>query len=268
VQDALHSLSAWLLGRVSLAAAEALSESLIEDLAFAPEPRGAILLCEHEPMIAIGQVGSRGDIAIDRHDLAAHGLSLRYVNRSGGTILHGPGQLACHAILPMQRLGLTPEETLRRLTLAVRTALDPFRPQWVEPGERGSETRKDAIPSWRLLLGRTGPLAAVGIGASDGFSHYGAFVNVNPPLRLYRKVQTFAWTGDAEKTTLSSLMTECGRRVTMSKVRSSLVEQAPAAFGASAVHVHSHHPRLAALEAQFASPSASPADPQAFRRAV
>ena len=88
-----RSLAVWLAGRIGLDAYATMAERLAWDVS---EPGGrppTLVLYEPEPAITIGRAGSRTDVALTDDDLRSHQLTIRFVGRGGGAILHGPGQV-------------------------------------------------------------------------------------------------------------------------------------------------------------------------------
>ena len=79
------------------------------------EGKATILLCEHPPLITVGRQGSWGDIRLTADQLRRHRLRVQWVSRGGGTILHGPGQLAIYPVVPLDWFGWSEQELERRL---------------------------------------------------------------------------------------------------------------------------------------------------------
>src|SRR5688572_14408951 len=77
--------------------------------------RIVVVVCEHPSLITIGRRGSRDQLRFTGAELTERDLSVRYVARSGGCLLHGPGQLAIYVSLQLSWHGWTVGEYLRRL---------------------------------------------------------------------------------------------------------------------------------------------------------
>ena len=94
------------------------------------------------------------------------------MNRSGGCILHAPGQLAVYPIVPLRQFAWPEDEAPARFELAASKALEVV-------GVR-AETTSHGGGLW----GRTGLLAAVGISVQDGTTCHGLFINVAPAMSI------------------------------------------------------------------------------------
>ncbi len=140
--------------------------------------------------------------------------------------MHGPGQLAIYAIVPLTWHHWTVGEYLGRLHAGLAATLaDLHTSAQKHPGHYG-------------LWGRAGQLAAVGVAVNNGIAYHGAFLNVDPSMHLQRAVA-----GDRSGNgSMSSLAVERKQPVKMSLVRSILVSRLAAAFGCERFHLYSGHP--------------------------
>ena len=145
-------------------------------------------------------------------------------------MIHLPGQLAVYPIVPLERQGWSVGDYLARLEAGLLATLAEF-------GVRGV-TR----PGWPGVWGRTGQLAAVGVAVKNWTTYHGAFINVSPAMRPFRRIVT----DPAEKTPMSSLVIERQTAVKMTSVRAALVRLMAEAFGADRYHLHTSHPLLGA----------------------
>jgi len=93
-------LEIYLLGEVPFDDVQRLQRRLVYDLG--ENSGGALILCEHPPIISVGRSGSRAHIRADDDELRDMNLSVRWVNRGGGCLLHVPGQLAAYLITPLE----------------------------------------------------------------------------------------------------------------------------------------------------------------------
>ncbi len=73
---------------------------ILDDLSQRDDRLGVLIICEHPPVVSIGRDGSIADLVAEPEDLVARQLDIRHVARSGGVILHGPGQLSGYLMLP------------------------------------------------------------------------------------------------------------------------------------------------------------------------
>jgi lipoyl(octanoyl) transferase len=222
------SLEVYLLGLVDFGAALFLQERLMMDVARRDDGQGALLVCEHPPLLTIGREGSRADIRCGPEELAAREIEVRWLNRGGGALVHVPGQLALYQILPLARRGCGMAAYCDRLEEAV---LDTCR-----------EIR---IRARRLSLGegvycRCGQVATVGVAIRQGVSSHGLFVNVNPRMDALALVRPRAGNG----TRASSLAAERGRPVAMSALRESLIRRLAARLDYDRYHLYTGHPLL------------------------
>lgn len=220
------ALAVHLLGVVDFNAALLLQKHLVFEISGRKDRFGTLLLCEHPPLITMGREGSRGDLAADDDELQRRELEYRFVNRGGGTIVHGPGQLAVYPILPLQRLEVGLADYRSRLLGSIAaTSRDLHIPC--------RESTKVAG-----LLGRCGQFAFLGAAVKSWISYHGAFVNVNPRLDLAR----LASAGGAGR--ITSLMAQRLRPVSMHAVRETVCRHLAGAFGYTQLHFHTGHPLL------------------------
>ena len=109
------ALEVYLLGTVDFDAAMALQERLIDEIATRSDRLGTLIICEHPPIVTIGREGRITDLPLDTRDFTSRMMEVRRVNRSGGTLVHTPGQVVAYPILPVDRLGCSVAEFRKRL---------------------------------------------------------------------------------------------------------------------------------------------------------
>jgi lipoyl(octanoyl) transferase len=151
---------------------------------------GALVLCEHPPLITVGRDGRPGDIRLSADELTALRWKVQWVPRGGGCLLHLPGQLAVYPILPLERLGLTIPDYLDRLQQVLVDVTEDFGIQ----GRTGPDRAGVRVGN-RLV-------AALGVGIRAGISLFGAVLNVDPDLTLFRFIHTGTG-GDGPMTSLA-----------------------------------------------------------------
>lgn len=192
------------------------------------------LLCEHPELITVGRAGSRAHIRLDKEELARRRLAVRWVSRSGGCVLHGPGQLAVYPIVPLARFGWTTGHYLGLLRQACLASLAELSIR--------AETRAGASAMW----GRSGQLAAIGVTVRHGVTTDGLFINVNPASTALGFVDAVSPQSlpVGVKATMGSLLAERRRAVKMTAVRAEVVANLAAAFGCERYHLHTGHPHL------------------------
>jgi lipoyl(octanoyl) transferase len=219
------ALEVYLLGLVDFDAALFLQERLMMDVAQGDDGRGALLVCEHPPLITIGREGSRADLCCESEDLTARQIEVRWLNRGGGTLVHLPGQLALYPILPLALRQLKLVDYRERLELA---ALDTCRELRVRAWRRSSRAG---------VFCRRGKIANVGVAVRSFVSSHGLFVNVNPPTDALALVRS----GDGPAASLAS---EHALPVAMSAVRESLIRRLAARLKFPRYHLYTGHPLL------------------------
>jgi lipoyl(octanoyl) transferase len=220
-------LQGYLLGLVDFEAALALQRALHYEVT-GDRRRAALVLCEHPPLITVGRHGSWTEILCEPQELRARGWPIRWVNRGGGCLLHVPGQLAVYPVLALDRLGLGVQVYLDRLQAVLAAVLDDFQVQ--------GTTRPGSPGVWvgaRLIAG-------VGVAVRDWVSYYGAWLNVNPDLELFRCVRCGA-TADGPMT---SLERERRGPLRPALVRERLLEHFADRFGFAHTALFSGHPSL------------------------
>jgi lipoyl(octanoyl) transferase len=218
-----------LLGTVDFEDCLSLQRRLAYDALSRDDGRIVVLICEHLPLITIGRGGSRSHVRLTGAELAQRQLQIRYISRGGGAILHAPGQLAIYPIMPLAAYGLTVGEYLRRLHGALAQLLVEFN---VKPG---------AVAGRLALAGRSGILAALGVSVHHGVTMHGAYLNVNPVMRDFGRVEV------AAGQTMSSLLSHRALPTKMTKVRAALVTHLAEALKLERYHLHTGHPLLAEL---------------------
>ncbi len=213
------------MGTVDFDVCLALQQRLVYEAGGRQDGQITLLICEHAPTITVGRHGSRLDVRLSPRTLASEGLSVRWVNRGGGSLVHAPGQLAIYPIVPLAQHAWTVGEYLSRLQSGIATAL-------AEIGFHGQ------APTGRWgLWGRTGQIVSLDVAVKNWVTYYGAYVNVSPARRMLTAVY-----GDARRrTVMSSLAIERQQNVKMTRVRESLVRHLAEAFDCSRYHLHTGH---------------------------
>lgn len=225
------ALEVFLLGLVDFDAALFLQERFMMEVAQRDDGQGALLVCEHPPLITIGREGSRSDIRCEREELASRQIDVRWLNRGGGAIVHVPGQLALYPILPLVRRGLGLTAYRERLERAVLETCGELRIRvWQHPAMTG-------------IYSRSGKVAAVGIAVRQWVTSHGLFVNVNPRMDAVALVRPHGG-GHGPENRMSSLAAERGRTVTMPAVRESLIRRLAAQLDFERYHLYTGHPLL------------------------
>jgi lipoyl(octanoyl) transferase len=221
------ALQVYLLGLVDFDAVLRLQRRLHYEIS-GDRTQAALILCEHPPTISVGRQGSRAHIHMEPEELATRRWPIRWVNRGGGCVLHGPGQIALYAILPLDRLGCEIPDYLHKLGDTICRLMGDFSLHAV--------IRSDACGVWageRML-------AAIGVSVRDWVTSYGAYINIHPALDLFRAVDV---AGDHDQP-MTSLERERRGPVRPSLVRERLIEHFRARFGFARIVLFSEHPLL------------------------
>jgi lipoyl(octanoyl) transferase len=219
------ALEVYLLGLVDFDAAQFLQERLMRDVSGYDDGRGAVLVCEHPPLITVGREGSRSEIRCSQDELTARQIEVRWINRGGGCLVHAPGQLAVYPILPIAERGWglaayreRLEQSLLAMCRDMRIAAEPAP---CRPG----------------VVCRSGQVAHVGVAIRSWISSHGMFVNVNPRMDALALVRSGGMRA-------SSLAAQRGAPVAMPAVRESLVRNLAARLEYSRFHLYTGHPLL------------------------
>jgi lipoyl(octanoyl) transferase len=241
-------LAVWLAGTIRLDDYLAMTERLAGDVA---DPRGrnpTLVVCELEPCITIGRMGSRTDVRLSDDDLRTRRLGIRFTGRGGGAVVHGPGQVVIAFAATLSDLGLAEHDLggfLERFLRGLAAAVASVR--------CGSGT---VVPGVHGIVGRSGLLAAVGLAFRRGVACHGAVLNVCPPLDLFQRVDTIPArvqpVGLGVPSTMGSIEADVQRRVRLQDVRTALVQGLADAFDFPRTHVNAGFP------IRFQSPPSQP----------
>lgn len=220
-------LEVHLLGVVDFESALFLQERLIYEISGRDDTQGALLLCEHPPLVTIGREGSRAHLRAEPRELEARLIPVRWLSRGGGCVAHAPGQLAAYPIVPLDRLGLGLADYRARLEEAVA---DVAREQQIRAWRRAEEPG---------VWTRLGHVAQFGVGVRSWVAHHGLYVNVDPSPEFLRLVQT-----NRPGQRATSLTAVRGRVVSMNSVREALVRHLVRRLGYERFHIYTGHPLL------------------------
>jgi lipoyl(octanoyl) transferase len=223
----------FLLGRLNYGSWQSFQRRLAYQASADVRNRLVVVCCEHSPVITVGRNGSQAHIRLTQEQLTRAELSVRWVNRGGGVVLHGPGQLAIYPIASLDGCGWSTAEFMRYFHDGLRATIESLGIRTV--------TRGDSTSIWT----RRGLLVATGVAVADRTTTHGAFVNVNPEKSWQGFIDTAAGqSGGDRQTATSSLFAERRRAVRMTEVRSAVVEHLTYAFGCQRYEIHSAHPWL------------------------
>jgi lipoyl(octanoyl) transferase len=223
------ALEVYLLGLVELDDTLALQRRLAYDVGEA-DRGGALILCEHPPVITVGRSGSRRHIRPDDRQLAAAGIPVRWVGRGGGCVFHLPGQLCAYVILPLERLGIGLQTYLDRLHASAVRVLAEF--------DLAGEVRPE-VPG--VFLGHA-RVASIGVSVNRWITGYGLTLNVGPYLAAFDLLDEPGIGPYPLKQT--SMEARRQRPAPMAKVREALIREVEAAFGLTWHHLYTDHPMV------------------------
>jgi lipoyl(octanoyl) transferase len=217
-----------LLGLVEFESCVALQHRLVYEASTQDSGQITLLVCEHPTGITIGRQGSRGDVHLDSAALCRHQVDVRWTNRGGGALVHGPGQLAVYPIVPLEYYGLSVGEFMDLFSGALAAALT----------EEGFSLH--TLDDRRGLWGRTGQVVAMGAAVRNWVTYFGAYINVAPAMRLVRMVDAIS----GRHSPMSCLSAERQQPARMPSLRERVARQVSAAFGCARYHMYTGHPLL------------------------
>lgn len=129
---------------------------------------GAVLLCEHPPVITLGKSATTANI------LDARGIDVERIERGGQVTYHGPGQLMIYPVVRIPGV-VAFLEAVARAIVDVCAAF----------GVAGAQWRREPAGVW---LGAR-KIAACGIHVARGVSIHGFALNVDTPPDMWRTIR-------------------------------------------------------------------------------
>jgi lipoyl(octanoyl) transferase len=166
-------LQAYLLGSVRFADAVSLQRRLAYEVA-GNRSLAALLVCEHPLIVTIGREGSWSHLRCGPEEMRERGWPVRWVNRGGGCWLQLPGQLAVYPILALDRLELSVRDHLESVQAVLVDLLDDF------------SIRAETSPESANVHVGSRCIAGLGVAVRDWVSYFGAALNLNPDLEMFR----------------------------------------------------------------------------------
>jgi lipoyl(octanoyl) transferase len=130
---------------------------------------GAVLMCEHPPVITLGRSANRDNV------LDAGDVPVETIERGGDVTYHGPGQLMVYPVVKLRK-GVV--DFLECVARAIADTCEVF-------GVPGAVFRRDPAGVW---LGGA-KLAACGIHIARGVSVHGFAVNIATPDVAWRRIK-------------------------------------------------------------------------------
>lgn len=219
-------LEAYLLGCVDFDALLALQRRLVYEIG-GDRSRGVLILCELPHLITVGREGSSAHVLYEPRELAVRNWPVRWVNRGGGALLHGPGQLVVAPVLALDHLRLDLAGYLGALHEIVAGAC------------READAPAETLPDRSGVWARGRLLAHVGVAVHDWVAYFGAAINIDPDLALFRGVRC-----DGVEEPMTSLARERRGLVRAALVRQRLVESFAERLGFARTSLFHYHSAL------------------------
>jgi lipoyl(octanoyl) transferase len=129
---------------------------------------GAVLLCEHPPVITLGRSATTANV------LDAGDVPIVRIERGGEVTYHGPGQLMIYPVVRIGRIG----DFLARAGGAIALACAAL-------GVRGAAWRRDPAGVWC----GDAKIAACGIHVAHGVSVHGFALDVDTPAHAWMRIR-------------------------------------------------------------------------------
>ncbi|MBK7073928.1 MAG: lipoyl(octanoyl) transferase LipB [Myxococcales bacterium] len=154
------------LGRVGHADAVALQEAHRQAIHAGDADAAVVLLCEHPPVITLGQSADRGHVLIDDDEAARRGVTITKASRGGDVTYHGPGQLMVYPVV-----------RVRSVVAFLERVAGALAAECAAVGVDGARFERDPAGLW------LGPakLAACGLHLARGVAIHGWAWNVATP---------------------------------------------------------------------------------------
>jgi len=227
-------LEVYLLGSVDFDDIQQLQRRLVYDLGDQNQAGGgALILCEHPPMISVGRSGSRAHILADDDELGSRDFRVRWINRGGGCVMHLPGQLVGYVVLPLARFGLDVQkfvDGLHQVLVAVLAEFDLL-----------GTTRIDESG---VFLGPS-RVGSVGVAVNRWIGYHGFTLNVSTFLEPFDLIdESSGFRRERTATRQTSMESWRQRPAPMAKVREAVIRQVEAVFGLQRHHVYTNHPLI------------------------
>lgn len=140
--------------------------------------KGALILCQHNPVITVGRSGNKKDLLTSETELKEKGIGVFSVERGGKLTYHGPGQLLLYPILNLSYF----KKDIHYFLWWIEELIIHFLKIFSINGERcqglsGVWVNKDKI-------------ASIGIAIRQWFTFHGACLNIgNESLENFRLIR-------------------------------------------------------------------------------
>ena len=135
---------------------------------------GALLLCEHPPVITLGRSATTANVLTSTTELAQAGIGVERIERGGDVTYHGPGQLMVYPVVRVR--------SVIGLLETVANVLIESLAQW---GVANAQWRRDPAGIW---VGDA-KIAACGIHVARGVVTHGFALNLSTPASAWRHIR-------------------------------------------------------------------------------
>lgn len=221
------ALDVHLLGCVDFQSAMFLQQRLVYEISGRDDRYGGLMICEHPPLLTVGRDGSRRHIRTTDEELRARQIPVSWLNRGGGVLAHGPGQLAVYPIIPLDRLEIGLFEYRRVLEESVVDLCDELK--------LATETSRSEPGVWS----RCGKFAHIAVAVKHWVAYYGLYLDVCTAPALLEMVRN-----PGQRSRLTSMATERVQVVSMHRVREAVIRRLSDRLGYNQFHLYTGHPLL------------------------
>jgi lipoate-protein ligase B len=144
-----------------------------------------LFICEHPPVITLGNGANVENLLASEESLAARGISVRRVERGGDVTFHGPGQLVAYPIVDLRRRKTDVGWYMRLLESCIITALKACNIQATQiAGKTGVWVLDDSAPG--AVGGRK--IASIGVRLSRWCTMHGLALYLTPQLQGFNQI--------------------------------------------------------------------------------
>lgn len=170
---------------------------------------GALIICQHYPVITLGRLANKNNILISRSELHSRKIPTYEIERGGDVTYHGPGQIVAYPIFNLDYFGKDIHNFLRKLEEVIIGLL------W------------DFAVFGRRYRGLTGvwieksKIASIGIAIKNWITYHGLSINIkNDDLVNFGLIRPCGM-----EINLTSLESVLGHDIKMDEVKFSLINK-------------------------------------------
>ena len=135
---------------------------------------GAVLLCEHPPVVTLGRSATTANVLTSATELAQAGIGVERIDRGGDVTYHGPGQLMVYPVVRVRSV-------IGFLETVANVIIESLA-QW---GVADAQWRRDPAGIW---VGDA-KIAACGIHVARGVVTHGFALNLSTPASAWRHIR-------------------------------------------------------------------------------